>query len=107
MVFKNRIIKSISVENKALEKIIVKKLTQEFNPDILVVIDESYKHAGHNPESLAGGTHFCIKIISKKFKGLTKVQQHRWVYAVLDNEIKGGVHALSLKLSEPTDLDAG
>jgi BolA protein len=89
------------VKNTLVQEIISRKLTNEFNPDILLIVDESEKHANHNPDALKGGTHFRIKMSSKKFMGMSKVEQHRSVYTVLDDEIKNGVHALALTL-QPT-----
>jgi BolA protein len=86
------------VKNALVQEIISRKLTNEFNPDILLIVDESEKHANHNPDALKGGTHFRIKMSSKRFIGMSKVEQHRSVYAVLDDEIKNGVHALALIL---------
>lgn len=43
---------------------------------------------------------FCscrVEIVSDAFKGKGPVQCHRTVYAILDEELKNGVHALSLK----------
>ncbi len=89
------------MKNTLVQEIISRKLTNEFNPDILLIVDESEKHANHNPDALKGGTHFRIKMSSKKFMGMSKVEQHRSVYTVLDDEIKNGVHALALTL-QPT-----
>ncbi|WP_032113683.1 BolA family protein [Candidatus Paracaedibacter symbiosus] len=79
-----------------LQLIISEKLQAEFEPDILSVIDESFKHADHNPDAAQGGTHFRVKIVSKRFKGVSKVERHRWVYAILHDEMKAGLHALAL-----------
>jgi stress-induced morphogen len=38
-----------------------------------------------------------VEIISDAFKGMNPVQCHRTVYGILDEELKNGVHALSLK----------
>jgi stress-induced morphogen len=38
-----------------------------------------------------------VEIVSTSFKGKTPVQCHRLVYGILDEELKSGVHALSLK----------
>lgn len=98
MMIRYQIIKSIPVKNASLQEIISRKLTDEFEPEVLLIIDESEKHANHNPEALKGGTHFRIKMSSKKFIGMSKIQQHRSVYTVLDDEIKNGIHALALML---------
>ena len=38
-----------------------------------------------------------VEVVSDKFKGQTMVQCHRLVYGLLDEELKNGVHALSLR----------
>lgn len=43
-------------------------------------------------------THFRALIVSDAFKGLTAVQRHKKVFALLDEEFKNGLHALSLDL---------
>lgn len=95
------------MKDKLIQAIISSKLTKEFEPDILSIIDESKKHVGHNPEAAKGGTHFRVKIVSKKFQGMPKLQRHRWVYTVLDNEMKNGVHALSLIVQDPDENAKG
>ena len=42
-------------------------------------------------------------MVSKAFEGKRKVQRHRTVYSLLDDEIKGGIHALSLDLKAPSE----
>ena len=39
-----------------------------------------------------------IKIRTSKFKGLSKIEMHRMVYKVLQNEFKEGLHAIELDL---------
>lgn len=70
------------------------KLQVAFQPTHLEIINESDKHAGH----LHAGeeTHFKIDIVSEKFSGLSPVQQHRLVYDILNEEMRDGLHALSL-----------
>lgn len=107
MIFKVRISKGISVKDKSVQVIISSKLTKEFEPDLLSIVDESKKHVGHNPEAAKGGTHFRVKIVSKKFQGMSKVERHRWVYTVLTDEMKEGVHALALTTYDPDENPAG
>lgn len=38
-----------------------------------------------------------VEVVSDMFKGKSPLQCHRTVYALLDEELKNGVHALSLK----------
>jgi stress-induced morphogen len=48
-----------------------------------------------------GGDHFRAEIVSDRFEGLTRIDQHKLVYDVFGNEIGGAIHALSLKTSTP------
>ncbi|MEM8987179.1 MAG: BolA family protein [Pseudomonadota bacterium] len=77
------------------------KLTQEFAPERLDVIDESHLHAGHAGARPEGETHFRIEIVSSAFEGLNRVARQRAVNATLKEELAGPVHALSMKLSAP------
>lgn len=48
-----------------------------------------------------GGDHFRAEIVSDRFGGLTRIDQHKLVYDVFGSEIGGAIHALSLKTSTP------
>ena len=45
--------------------------------------------------------HFSARVVSERFAGLSRVQQHRLVYEVFDGELGGSIHALSLKTETP------
>jgi len=67
------------------------------SPTLLIVRDESHKHAGHGDFVGEGGTHFHITIACPAFEGLSLVNRHRLVYDALQEEIAGGVHALAIE----------
>jgi stress-induced morphogen len=50
-----------------------------------------------------GGDHFRAEIVSDRFAGLSRIEQHRLVYDVFGAEIGGPIHALSLKTSPPEE----
>lgn len=79
------------------------KVTDAFNPTHLEIVDESARHAGHAGAHPDGGgeTHFNVVIESDVFEGKSRVERQRAVHAVLAEELKERVHALSLKLSTP------
>ena len=79
------------------------KLRVEFSPVALTVEDESARHAGHAGAREGGESHFRVRIVSEKFHGLTRVERQRLVYAVLADEIAGGVHALALTTLTPEE----
>ena len=76
-------------------------LDQAFNPEMLEIIDDSAKHAGHAGAAPGGETHYTVHIISESFEGLSRVQLQRAINMVLAPEFESGLHALSLKASAP------
>ncbi|KAL0087225.1 bola-like protein-domain-containing protein [Phycomyces blakesleeanus] len=75
------------------------KITEALSPSVLEIINESSKHAHHAP--MKGNTnpetHFNLTIVSDAFVGQPLMKRHRLVYALLDHELKTGLHALVLK----------
>jgi stress-induced morphogen len=43
-----------------------------------------------------GGDHFRATVIAPEFAGMSRIEQHRRVYAVFGTDIGGPIHALSL-----------
>jgi BolA protein len=78
------------------------KLTQAFDPAKLEIVDDSMRHHGHAGAAAdgEGETHFNVEIIAQAFAGKSRVERQRMVHAVLADELKERVHALSLKISE-------
>ncbi|SFZ85767.1 transcriptional regulator, BolA protein family [Devosia enhydra] len=76
---------------------IVQKLSADFAPDHLEVIDESNKHRGHAGWREGGETHFRVRIGAKGLDSQTRLARHRAVMTALDAEIKAGVHALAIE----------
>lgn len=87
--------------------IIRDKLTAAFQPSMLVIQDDSARHAGHSgatrDDGSQGETHFTVRIVSEKFQGLTRVERQRRVYDVLAQELSDRVHALSLTAQSPAE----
>ena len=44
-----------------------------------------------------GGDHFRATVVAPEFAQLSRIEQHRRVYAVFGAEIGGPIHALSLE----------
>ncbi len=79
------------------------KLTAVFAPLELAVKDESALHEGHAGHRPGGQTHFAVRIVSAQFEGVSRVERQRRIYAALDAEFRGGLHALSLKALTPAE----
>jgi stress-induced morphogen len=44
-----------------------------------------------------GGDHFRATVVAEAFAGMSRIEQHRRIYAVFGPEIGGPIHALSLE----------
>ena len=54
-------------------------------------------------KDLAGdGDHYAATVISEAFRGKTRVQQHQMVYAALQGNMGGVLHALALTTAAPS-----
>ena len=51
-----------------------------------------------------GGDHFRAAVVAPEFAGLSRIEQHRRVYAIFGSEIGGPIHALSIKTQVPETI---
>ncbi|MDB5642965.1 MAG: BolA family protein [Hyphomicrobiales bacterium] len=84
---------------------IAAKIEAALKPTSLEVIDESAQHAGHmhHPGGVEprGETHFRIKVVSGAFAGKSRLERHRIINALVEAELKDGVHALAIEARGP------
>jgi BolA protein len=75
-----------------IQEQIERKLREALAPALLEVINESSMH------SVPAGseTHFKVVVVSDAFEGKPLVERHRLVYHVLGDEMRAGVHALTI-----------
>ena len=74
-------------------------LKKNFSPKAFVVRDDSKKHQGHSQVGInARETHFFIKMVINDYNTINKVELHRKIYKLLDNEFSSGLHSLELDL---------
>ena len=78
-----------------------RKLSDAFAPELLEVLDDSDKHAGHSGAREGGESHFTVVITASAFGGVPRIQRQRKVYGVLAEELAGPIHALSVKALAP------
>lgn len=85
------------------------KLTAAFSPQRLDVANESHLHAGHHHAESGhhatfdgtGETHFRVRIVASAFSGMSRIERHRAVNALLAEELVAGVHALAIEPAAP------
>ncbi|XP_060813627.1 DNA-binding transcriptional regulator BolA [Bombus pascuorum] len=83
---------SSAIQNNSVEFSIKKKLTDSLNPSYIEIINESYMH--NVPKG--SETHFKVIVVSDKFKDIPLIKRHRMINKLLQSELEGGVHALSI-----------
>ena len=72
-------------------------------PQVLRVVDDSAKHAGHAGAQPGGQTHYSVLLVSDRFEGQGRVARHRLVNQALAAEFANGLHALALTLQTPAE----
>ena len=91
-----------AMENKSfgvMERKLNEKLTTVFQPIYLEIENESNAH--NVPKG--SETHFRVVIVSPQFVGQSRLERGRRIHQCLDQELKSGVHALSLKTLTPEE----
>ena len=75
-----------------IQQTITTKLSAEFSPTYIEVINESHMHnVPANSE-----THFKVTLVCEAFEQKRLIGRHRLVNAVLSDELAGPVHALAI-----------
>ena len=78
------------------------KLLTRLDPVHLEVINESYMHSVP-PKS---ETHFKVVVVSNSFVGKNRVARHQLINKLLEVEIAGPVHALSIQAHTQEEWEA-
>ena len=83
---------------KSFIQTIEKKIKNTLKVSTVEIIDNSSKHKGHKFFQ-QGKLHLKIIIESEYLKSLNKIEAHKKVMKVLDEELKDKIHALELKIN--------
>lgn len=74
-------------------------------PEAIEVVDDSAAHRGH-PGAASGGGHYRLRLISARFVGQSKVERHRLVYDLLTDLMQREIHALTMNLMAPEEVES-
>jgi BolA protein len=74
------------------------KLQAAFAPDVLEVVNESHRHAGHSGDDGSGESHFNVTIRAAAFGPMSRIQRHRAIHQALGPELIARIHALALDI---------
>ena len=76
-----------------------KILSKKFNDFLLEIIDNSNLHKGHNNFSGNDETHIKIILTKKNKIHINRLNVHRIINNLLDEEFKSGLHSLEIKIN--------
>ena len=91
--------------SQGMEDRIRQKLARGLLPLVMEIVNDSARHAGHAGDDGSGESHFHVKIVSSSFNGKGRVERQRMVYDLLQEEMAGPVHALSVKAIAADEYD--
>jgi BolA protein len=76
-------------------------LGERLDPVHVDLVDDSAKHAGH-PGATSGGGHYRVLVVSARFEGRSRLEQHRLVNEALGEMIGREIHALGIETLTPS-----
>ena len=76
-------------------------LEKAFAPMTLEILDDSAAHAGH--EGSRAGGHYRVTVVAEAFRGRSRLERHRLVYAAVAPLFQGAVHALNIVARAPDE----
>ena len=77
-------------------------LAQTFEPDHLLVKDQSHLHAGH-AGARDGRGHYDVTIVAEAFTGKRPLARHRMIYDALGSLMETDIHALRINARTPAE----
>ena len=78
-----------------LSQIIIKKILDHKIIKNVEVEDKSFLHKNHKSNEL-GKFHIKLKIESKELKNKSKIESNKFIYKILENEMKLHIHSLQI-----------
>ena len=76
-----------------------KLLSKKFDNFLLEIIDNSNLHSGHNDFDGKNETHLKIIFTNKNNDSLNRLNIHRLINNLLEDEFKNGLHSLEIKIN--------
>ena len=78
--------------------IVKKKLQSQIDIENIVIEDKSFLHKNHRGNQ-QGKFHLKINIESKELKKMSKIENNKKVYKILDEELKNHIHSIQILIS--------
>ena len=73
------------------------KINNKLSPEQILLIDNSYLHAKHKSFD-SNRFHLKLIIKSEKLKNMEKIDAHKAIFSILNDEMKNKIHALEIEI---------
>ena len=78
--------------------IIKKKLQSQINIENIIIEDKSFLHKNHKGNQ-KGKFHLKIKIRSEELKKMSKIENNKKVFKILEEELKNNIHSIQILIN--------
>ena len=72
---------------------------QTLAPEILEVVNESHKHAGHSGDDGSGESHWRVVIKASSLDDMSRIARHRAIHSAIGPDLMARIHALAIDLT--------
>ena len=73
------------------------KINNKLGPEQILLIDNSYLHTKHKSFD-SNKFHLKLIIKSEKLKNMGKIDAHKVIFSILNDEMKNKIHALEIEI---------
>ena len=73
------------------------KINNKLSPEHILLIDNSYLHTKHKSFD-SNKFHLKLIIKSEKLKNMKKIDAHKAIFSILNDEMKNKIHALEIEI---------
>ena len=73
------------------------KISNKLNPEQIILIDNSNLHTKHKSFDV-NKYHLKLIIKSVKLKNMRRIEAHKIIFSILNDEIKNKIHALEIEV---------
>ena len=73
------------------------KINKKLNPEHITLIDNSSLHEKHKSFDY-NKFHLKLVIKSEKLKKMSKIDAHKVIFSILEDEMKNKIHALEIEI---------
>ncbi|MDC3207829.1 BolA family transcriptional regulator [Candidatus Pelagibacter sp.] len=78
--------------------IVKKKLQSQINIENIIIEDKTFLHKNHKGNQ-KGKFHLKINIKSEELKEMSKIENNKKVFKILEKELKNNIHSIQISIN--------